>query len=84
MKKIILLSMVLSVFLFAKTGKEIAKDLKINPSVKAISQWKRLFKKMKKMKKYGIDKLSEEDKSKLKEYLLNHAADSDQPESAGF
>jgi hypothetical protein len=36
------------------------------------------------MKKYGIDKLSDSDKALLKEYLMNHAADSDNPEAAGI
>ena len=42
------------------------------------------YKKEKKQKKYGIDKLSDSEKEALKKYLINHAADSDQPESAGF
>jgi hypothetical protein len=84
MKKILLLSLISSIFLFAKTGKEIAVSLQLNPSSKAIRQWERVFKKAKKMKKYGIDTLIDADKSILKEYLISHAADSDQPESAGF
>ena len=36
------------------------------------------------MKKYGIDKLSSEDKDALKAYLVDHAADSDSPEAAGM
>jgi len=84
MKKIFLLCMFSSIFLFAKTGKELAISLHLNPSSKAIRQWERIFKKPRKMKKYGIDKLSAEDRKKLENYLINHAADSDQPETAGF
>ena len=35
------------------------------------------------MQQIGIDKLSESDKSALKKYLLDHAADSDKPAVAG-
>lgn len=65
-------------------GKESAKDLGLNPSSKAIKQWQRVFKKERKMKKLGIDKLSAADKKALEQYLENHAADSDHPEAAGI
>ena len=83
MKKLLLFSIMI-VFLFANSGKQLAIKLHINPSSKAIKQWERIFKKKKKQKKYGIDKLSDSEKEVLKKYLINHAADSDQPESAGF
>ena len=69
---------------FAADGKSLAKQLGLSASSKASTQWKRVFKKKKKMKKYGIDKLSDEDKASLKTYLMNHAADSDAPEAAGM
>ena len=86
MKKLVvsLIVLLLSVNLFASTGKELAKDLGLSASSKASTQWKRVFKKKRKMKKYGIDKLSSADKEALKEYLINHAADSDTPEAAGI
>lgn len=65
-------------------GKDIAKSLGLDPSSKAIKQWEKVFKKEKKMKKYGIDKLSGAQKKELKEYLIAHAADSDHPEAAGI
>jgi len=65
-------------------GKEIATGLGLNASSKAIKQWEKVFKKEKKMKKLGIDKLSDADKNALKKYLTNHAADSDHPEAAGM
>jgi len=70
--------------LFANSGKSIAQELGLSASSKAASQWDRVFQKNRKMKKLGIDKLSDEDKSVLKEYLTNHAADSDTPEAAGI
>jgi len=46
-------------------------------------QWERIFKSDRKMKRYGIDGLSDEDKKMLKKYLIGHSADSDAPELAG-
>lgn len=69
---------------FASEGKNLAKELGLSASSKASVQWKRVFKKAKKMKKYGIDVLSESQKASLKDYLMNHAADSDTPEAAGI
>lgn len=65
-------------------GKSLASKLGLNPSSKAIKQWEKVFKKDKKMVKLGIDKLSDGEKSDLKKYLTNHAADSDHPEAAGM
>ena len=64
-------------------GKEVAKSLGIDPSSKAIKQWEKVFKKEHKMKKLGIDKLSDADKVELEKYLIDHAADSDHPAAAG-
>ncbi|WP_428738267.1 hypothetical protein [Sulfurimonas sp.] len=65
-------------------GKDLAVQLGLNASSKAIKQWEKVFQKEKKMKKLGIDKLSDADKQSLKEYLIGHAADSDHPEAAGM
>jgi len=65
-------------------GKDIAVKLGLNPSSKAIKQWEKVFKKDRKMKKLGIDTLSDSDKKALEKYLTNHAADSDHPEAAGI
>lgn len=65
-------------------GKDIAVKLGLNASSKAIKQWEKVFKKDRKMKKLGIDTLSDSDKDALKKYLTNHAADSDHPEAAGM
>jgi len=69
--------------LFA-SSKDIAKELNLIPGKKAIIQWERVFKSERKMKKYGIDKLTKLEQKELKEYLLNHAADSDHPTVAGM
>lgn len=62
----------------------LASKLKLVPGKKAIIQWERVFKSERKMKKYGIDKLSKEQQVALQEYLLSHAADSDHPTVAGM
>lgn len=85
MLKTILLLVALSVLsLSAKSGPELAKDLELNAGKKAIRQWERIFDKRSRWKKYGLDKLSEADREVLKKYLLDHAADSDQPAAAGI
>lgn len=82
--KLLAIFFLLSVVLHAQSGSTIAKSLGISAGSKAIKQWERVFKKSRKMKKLGIDKLSDDDKSKLKEYLISHAADSDKPAAAGL
>ena len=84
MKKLIVaIALFFTVNMFAD-GKSLAKDLGLSASSKASAQWNRVFKKVKKMKKLGIDKLSDGDKGALKTYLVDHAADSDAPEAAGM
>jgi hypothetical protein len=61
----------------------LAQSLNLSAGSKAIVQWERVFKSKRKMKKYKIDQLSEENKTRLKEYLIKHAIDSDQPTIAG-
>ncbi len=85
MKKLIaIVALIFTISVFGASGKDLAKDLAISASSKASSQWNRVFKKDRKMKKYGIDKLSDADKAALKTYLVDHAADSDSPEAAGM
>ena len=69
--------------LFAKSGQQLANELKLDPSSKAIKQWERIFEVAEKRKQLGIDRLSDTDKLELKKYLLDHAADSDHPTVAG-
>ncbi len=85
MKKLIaIVALFFTVSMFASDGKSLANKLGLSASSKASSQWKRVFKKAKKMKKYGIDGLNDDEKSTLKTYLIDHAADSDAPEAAGI
>ncbi len=83
-KLIAILAIVFAVSAMAADGKALAKQLGISASSKASKQWARVFEKDKKMAKFGIDKLGADDKAALKEYLMNHAADSDSPEAAGM
>jgi cytochrome c5 len=74
-------------FFFKKTCKEChgAGDDggEVTPITKTIKQWERFFKK----DKHGDEKLSEtfdmEQLIHIKTFLINHAADSDQPETCG-
>lgn len=70
--------------LYADKGADLAKQLGLDASSKAIQQWERVFEQDSKMEKLGITKLSASDKAELKEYLTKHAADSDQPAAAGM
>jgi len=69
--------------LFAKEPKEIARELSLVPASKASVQWERIFKSERKLKKYNLDKLSQDERDALKNYLISHAADSDLPQYAG-
>ena len=83
--KFYFLLFILTPFLYAGGSDAIvlARSLNLSAGSKAIIQWERVFKSKKKMKRYKINTLSDEDKSKLKEYLIDHAIDSDQPTIAG-
>jgi len=84
-KKIILL-FVFVPFLHASDPHIIllAKSLNLSAGSKAIVQWERVFNSKKKMKRYKIDTLNNVEQSALKEYLIQHAIDSDQPTIAGI
>ncbi len=85
MKKLVaIIALFFTMNLFAADGKTLANKLGLSASSKASKQWERIFKKDNKMKKLGIDLLSDADKKALKEYLTSHAADSDRPEAAGM
>lgn len=82
-KKIVLFLLCCAVC-FGQSGKELAIKLKINAASKASNQWIKIFENSSKQEKFGIHKLAEDDKNKLKIYLIDHAADSDMPEMAGI
>jgi len=62
----------------------LAKSLNLSAGSKAIVQWERIFQSQRKMKRYKIDTLSQKDQEILKEYLIDHAIDSDRPTIAGI
>jgi hypothetical protein len=64
-------------------SKDLAKKLAINAGDKAAKQWERIFTSAEKLKELGVDKLPENDKRALKNYLMAHAADSDHPSVPG-
>jgi hypothetical protein len=85
MKLLIFLLLFSSIFLYAQEShaESLANKLKISAASKAMIQWERVFKSPRKMKRYKIDTLNDDDKIILKRYLINHAIDSDQPTIAG-
>jgi hypothetical protein len=85
MRLLILLFVLLSSLLVADESDiaKLAKTLHLSAGSKAIIQWERVFTSARKMKRYKIDKLSPQEREKLKAYLVNHAIDSDQPTIAG-
>ena len=62
----------------------LAKALHLSAGSKAIVQWERIFQSPRKMKRYKIETLTQKDRNILKEYLVDHAIDSDQPTIAGI
>ena len=61
------------------TIEKLAKTLNLIPGSKATSQWERVFSSERRIKKHRLDNLSPEKLTQLKVYLIEHAADSDQP-----
>lgn len=67
---------------YARTSDEmaqLARDLNLYAGEKASVQWKRIFISPRHMKRYKVDTLSPDQRAQLMQYLINHAADSDQP-----
>lgn len=62
----------------------VCNELKLVPASKAIVQWERVFSNESRKKRYHIDQLSPEVQILLKQYLLDHAADSSQPMVPGL
>lgn len=83
-KIIILIVFSISLLTAQESGHNLAKKLKIYPASKASNQWKKIFDTPHRLKRYKIDTLSTQEQKILKEYLINHAADSDLPQMAGF
>ncbi len=56
----------------------------VTPISKTIKQWERYFKKAKHTEEMPFDSLgTEEERIHIRTFLINHAADSDQPETCG-
>lgn len=82
MKKVVVLFLLFLVsFLYGynEAGAFIAKKHSLIPGTKAAIQWKRVFESKRKLKKYGLENLSANELESLKQYLLDHAADSPKP-----
>ncbi|MBU0720764.1 hypothetical protein KJ877_05435 [bacterium] len=58
---------------------KLAKNLNLFPGTKAGVQWKRVFSSETRMQKYKIHELPLQTRTKLQSYLVQHAADSEQP-----
>ena len=58
---------------------KLAKELNLYAGTKATVQWKRIFSSHRRIEKYKINLLDKETRDALKKYLINHAADSEQP-----
>lgn len=65
--------------LSAENIEQIAVRFNLFAGTKATAQWERVFSSDRREMEYGIYKLDEIEKMRLKEYLIKHAADSDQP-----
>jgi len=63
---------------------KICTDLGLIPAAKAVVQWERVFSSERRIKKYKLDSLSPTEQKLLKEYLILHAADSNQPMVPGL
>ena len=59
-------------------------ELKLIPASKAVVQWERVFSSESRKRRYHIDQLSPEVQELLKQYLIEHAADSSQPMVPGL
>lgn len=81
MKHLIFLYLVTHFFtnLHAQDISITAKKLNLYAGTKASVQWQRIFSSPRRMQKYKLNFLSPEVKNKLQIYLINHAADSEQP-----
>ncbi len=73
------LFVLIPILLSANSIEQVAANLNLLAGMKATTQWERVFTDNIRQAKYGINELSDIEKMRLKEYLIKHAADSDQP-----
>ncbi len=64
---------------YADDISKVAKKLNLYAGTKASIQWERIFSSPRRMKQYELESLPFEIKNRLKIYLIEHAADSEQP-----
>ncbi|MBD3796846.1 MAG: hypothetical protein IE887_03735 [Campylobacterales bacterium] len=70
----------LSSFAFEiKNIETLAKNLNLYGGEKATVQWRRVFSSQRHLQRYRLDVLDQETRNQLEEYLIKHAADSEQP-----
>jgi len=65
--------------LFAEDIESIAKKLNLYGGQKATIQWERVFSSPRHLKRYKLNALPIEIRIKLRNYLIKHSADSEQP-----
>ena len=82
--KLLTTGILFTTFSFASSGSDLANKLHISPSSKAMTQWEKVFTNKRKMRRLKINTLSDNDKTILKKYLIDHAADSPSPIAAGM
>ena len=71
--------LLMPLLLSADSIEQLAVNLNLQAGTKASVQWKRIFSSERRQVQYNINGLNEEQKLRLEKYLINHAADSDQP-----
>lgn len=58
---------------------QLAKGLNLYGGTKATIQWRRVFSSPRHLKRYKLEYLDQATRDQLEEYLIQHAADSEQP-----
>ena len=58
---------------------ELANELNLYAGTKASIQWERVFSSQRRLEKYKLNHLSPSILNSLENYLIHHAADSEQP-----
>lgn len=64
---------------YAEPIEKIAKKFNLYGGEKATVQWKRVFSSKRHLQRYQLDELDQTTREKLEKYLIEHAADSEQP-----
>ena len=78
-KHLLLICIFIIVTVDADEIQGLAQELKLYGGTKATVQWERVFSSQRRLEKYKLNNLSQETRTALKNYLIQHAADSEQP-----